>query len=260
MKSGNYEFLGLLCKLYLAALLVALPLYTGEGYWNLGDTKYMLFKNVSCLCLGLWLVVGICGTDMRSFRKWRKAVSMMDLAMAAYGIIVVLSALLSDYGQLAWKLRTAPRLVNLERTNIRYVTEEQVPEGLDFLSVDVSFISLGLVLPVVYRLLKPGSRMVCLVKPQFEAGREKVGKKGVVRDPDIHREVIGKVLDVARDLGFSPQGLTFSPVKGPEGNIEYLLLLQRENRDPAVAPEEVDRVVAESHACLDRDREKAGGH
>ena len=164
------------------------------------------------------------------------------------------------YGQLAWKLRTDPRVVNLERTNIRYVTEEQVPEGLDFLSVDVSFISLGLVLPVAYRLLKPGSRMVCLVKPQFEAGREKVGKKGVVRDPDIHREVIGKVLDVARDLGFSPQGLTFSPVKGPEGNIEYLLLLQRENRDPAVAPEEVDRVVAESHACLDRDREKAGGH
>ncbi len=103
MKSGKKEFLSLLCKLYMVALLVALPLYTGEGYWNLGDTKYMLFKNVSCLCLGLWLVVGICGTDMRSFRKWRKAVSMMDLAMAAYGIIVVLSALLSDYGQLAWK-------------------------------------------------------------------------------------------------------------------------------------------------------------
>ncbi len=131
------------------------------------------------------------------------------------------------YGQLAWKLRTDPRVVNLERTNIRYVTGEQIPEELDFLSIDVSFISLELVLPVAFRLLKPGSKMVCLVKPQFEAGREKVGKKGVVRDPAVHEDVIRKVLDTALSLGFSPQGLTFSPVKGPEGNIEYLLLLQR---------------------------------
>lgn len=160
------------------------------------------------------------------------------------------------YGQLAWKLRTDPRVVNLERTNIRYVTEEQIPEGLDFLSVDVSFISLGLVLPVAYRLLKPGSRMVCLVKPQFEAGRDKVGKKGVVRDPAVHREVIGRVLDIAEGLGFSPGGLTFSPVKGPEGNIEYLLLLQREGPAPAVTREDAARVVEESHDSLDRD----GGH
>ena len=160
------------------------------------------------------------------------------------------------YGQLAWKLRTDPRVVNLERTNIRYVTEEQIPERLDFLSIDVSFISLSLVLPVAFRLLKPGCRMVCLVKPQFEAGRDKVGKKGVVRDPAVHREVIGKVLDAALALGFSPQGLTFSPVKGPEGNIEYLLLLQREGPAPAVTREDAARVVEGSHDRLDRD----GGH
>ena len=155
------------------------------------------------------------------------------------------------YGQLAWKLRTDPRVVNLERTNIRYVTGEQIPEELDFLSIDVSFISLELVLPVAFRLLKPGSKMVCLVKPQFEAGREKVGKKGVVRDPAVHEDVIRKVLDTALSLGFSPQGLTFSPVKGPEGNIEYLLLLQREGPAPVVTGEDAGRVVAESHAQLD---------
>ena len=162
------------------------------------------------------------------------------------------------YGQLAWKLRTDPRVVNLERTNIRYVTGEQVPEELDFLSVDVSFISLELVLPVAFRLLKSGCRMVCLVKPQFEAGREKVGKKGVVRDPAVHKEVLRKVLDIALSLGFAPLGLTFSPVKGPEGNIEYLLLLQKEGTAPALPEEVVNQVVEGSHAQLDR--EKTGGH
>ncbi len=156
------------------------------------------------------------------------------------------------YGQLAWKLRTDPRVVNLERTNIRYVTEEQVPEELDFLSVDVSFISLGLVLPVVHRLLKPKCKAVCLVKPQFEAGREKVGKKGVVRDPAVHEEVIRKVLETAVSLGFAPLGLTYSPVKGPEGNIEYLLLLQKDGGASALAEEDPARVVRGSHAALDR--------
>lgn len=163
------------------------------------------------------------------------------------------------YGQLAWKLRTDPRVVNLERTNIRYVTREQVPEELDFVSVDVSFISLGLVLPVVHRLLKNNCKAVCLVKPQFEAGRENVGKKGVVRDPAVHRAVICKVLGLAEEQGFSALGLTFSPVKGPEGNIEYLLLLQKGGPGPAVDPDDAERVVEESHAALDRSTAAQGG-
>lgn len=141
------------------------------------------------------------------------------------------------YGQLAWSLRTDERVVNLERTNIRYITEEQVPQPVDFISVDVSFISLTLVLPVAHRLLKDGAQMVCLVKPQFEAGKDKVGKKGVVRDPQIHREVIRKVIDCAAELGFWVRGLDFSPIKGPEGNIEYLLFLQKPQQE-ALPPEE----------------------
>ena len=156
------------------------------------------------------------------------------------------------YGQLAWKLRTDPRVVNLERTNIRRVTREQIPEELDFISIDVSFISLGLVLPVARELLKTGCKAVCLVKPQFEAGRENVGKKGVVRDPAVHEMVIEKVLGIARDLGLAPLGLTYSPVKGPEGNIEYLLLLEKDGGEAKVGREETRRVVAESHAALDR--------
>lgn len=158
------------------------------------------------------------------------------------------------YGQLAWKLRCDPRVVNLERTNIRYVTGEQIPEELDFLSVDVSFISLKLVLPVVYRLLKDNCKAVCLVKPQFEAGREKVGKKGVVRDPAVHEEVICRVAEAARELGFAPLGLTWSPVKGPEGNIEYLLLLQKGGDGTAADPEDARQVVARSHAALDQEK------
>lgn len=141
------------------------------------------------------------------------------------------------YGQLAWSLRTDERVVNLERTNIRYITEEQVPQPVDFISVDVSFISLTLVLPVAHRLLKDGAQMVCLVKPQFEAGKDKVGKKGVMRDPQIHREVIRKVIDCAAELGFWVRGLDFSPIKGPEGNIEYLLFLQKPQQE-ALPPEE----------------------
>lgn len=159
------------------------------------------------------------------------------------------------YGQLAWSLRTDERVVNLERTNIRYITEEQVPQPVDFISVDVSFISLTLVLPVAYRLLKDGAQMVCLVKPQFEAGKDKVGKKGVVRDPQIHREVIRKVIDCAAELGFWVRGLDFSPIKGPEGNIEYLLFLQKPQQDAlppeeTVAEEQIAGVVDSAHQSL----------
>ncbi|MBR5411190.1 MAG: TlyA family RNA methyltransferase [Clostridia bacterium] len=153
------------------------------------------------------------------------------------------------YGQLAWKLRSDPRVVNLERTNVRYLTHEAVPEALDFISVDVAFISLKLVLPVAADFLKDGGVCVCLVKPQFEAGRDKVGKKGVVRDKSVHAEVLENAVAFARELGFAVTGLDYSPIKGPEGNIEYLMCLQK-GGESAFAPD--PRAVAEaSHAALD---------
>ena len=161
------------------------------------------------------------------------------------------------YGQLAWALRNDPRVVNLERTNARYLTKEQVPEPVDFMSVDVSFISLTLILPAARPLLSQGGRAVCLIKPQFEAGREKVGKKGVVRDKAVHREVIEKIRGFALENGFSVLGLTFSPVKGPEGNIEYLIYLEKAEEprlsEGAGSPQEV---VEASHKELDRTSEK----
>lgn len=131
--------------------------------------------------------------------------------------------------QLAWKLREDERVVFMEKTNIRYVTEGQISEKADFASVDVSFISLTKVLPVAVNLLKDDAHMVCLIKPQFEAGREKVGKKGVVRDFTVHREVMELITNFAVELNFLIKGLTFSPVKGPEGNIEYLIYMQKKN-------------------------------
>ena len=152
------------------------------------------------------------------------------------------------YGQLAWKLRCDARVVNLERTNIRHVTGEQVPEPLDFASVDVSFISLKLVLPVLKELLKAGGEAVCLIKPQFEAGRELVGKKGVVREESTHIMVVEKALNYARENGFTPIHLTFSPVKGPEGNIEYLMHLKK-GQYTAELPDPV-QIVRLSHQTL----------
>lgn len=128
----------------------------------------------------------------------------------------------TGYGKLDWKIRTDPRVIPLERTNARYLTHEQVPDTLDFASVDVSFISLRLILPALRGVLKDGGEVVCLVKPQFEAGKGNVGKKGVVRDPNVHLEVLEHFLEHAKEAGFSVKALTFSPIKGPEGNIEYL--------------------------------------
>lgn len=156
------------------------------------------------------------------------------------------------YGQLAWKLRTDPRVINLERTNFRYVTEEQIPEKLDFASVDVSFISLRLILPVLFGLLKPGAEAVCLIKPQFEAGKDAVGKKGVVRDKSVHINVLETVTAFMLECGFSLLGLTYSPVKGPEGNIEYLAYLRVDNEKNYLAEGTPASVVDESHAALDR--------
>ena len=156
------------------------------------------------------------------------------------------------YGQLAWQLRTDPRVVNLERTNARYLTREQIPEEIDFFSVDVSFISLKIILPAVRPLLKDGGKAVCLIKPQFEAGREKVGKKGVVRDKAVHEEVVQMICDFAVENGYSVQGLTFSPVKGPEGNIEYLVFLQKSDAPVNTAESTPHEIVEASHAALDK--------
>lgn len=154
------------------------------------------------------------------------------------------------YGQLAWSLRNDERVVNLERTNVRYLTREQVPEEIDFASIDVSFISLTLVLPVLYGFLKDGGKTVCLVKPQFEAGKGKVGKKGVVRDASVHREVCEKIYDFCLEHGLCVRGMTFSPIKGPEGNIEYLFYLTKTDPAESVSREEIESLVAQSHEAL----------
>jgi 23S rRNA (cytidine1920-2'-O)/16S rRNA (cytidine1409-2'-O)-methyltransferase len=156
------------------------------------------------------------------------------------------------YGQLAWKLRTDERVVNMERTNFRYVTHEQIPEEIDFASVDVSFISLKIILPVMRDLLKYSGHAVCLIKPQFEAGREKIGKKGVVRDPDVHREVIENICTFALESGFSVLSLDYSPVKGPEGNIEYLMYIEKCDETENLSKITADDLVKNSHQDLDK--------
>ena len=154
------------------------------------------------------------------------------------------------YGQLDWKIRSDPRVVVMEKTNIRYVTPEQLGEPLDLSVVDVSFISLKIVLPAIRALLKPTGQVLCLIKPQFEAGREKVGKKGVVREKSTHVEVLQGFVELADSLGFHILGLTYSPVKGPEGNIEFLGHLSV-NDVPGICPDVVD-VVEQAHAALDK--------
>lgn len=155
------------------------------------------------------------------------------------------------YGQLAWKLRTDERVVNLERTNFRYVTKEQVPDSIDFSSVDVSFISLKHILPVLNTLLCDSGQAVCLIKPQFEAGREKVGKKGVVRDLAVHLEVVQRIINLALENGFSVKGLQFSPIKGPEGNIEYLIYLNKASEPYVDEGVDAQLLVNQSHTVLD---------
>ena len=154
------------------------------------------------------------------------------------------------YGQLAWKLRSDPRVVNMERTNIRYVRPEDIGELLDFASIDVAFISLTKVLEPAKALLKDTGEIVALIKPQFEAGRGNVGKKGVVRDPEVHCSVIRAVITYSREIGFFPVGLTFSPIKGPEGNIEYLVHLVQSGESSALTEEKIDEIVDEAHKEL----------
>lgn len=151
------------------------------------------------------------------------------------------------YGQLAWKLRNDERVVNMERTNIRFVTEENIGQPLDFVSIDVAFISLKLVLPVAYKLMREGAEMVALIKPQFEAGRDKVGKKGVVRDIEVHKEVVKTITDFSQDCGFEVCGIDFSPIRGPEGNIEYLMYAKKSASDKKDFSEEIEKMVETSH-------------
>ncbi len=156
------------------------------------------------------------------------------------------------HGQLDWKLRNDPRVICMEKTNIRYVTPGDIPETLDFASIDVSFISLTKVLGPVKALLKEDGQVVCLIKPQFEAGRKEVGKKGVVRDKAVHLEVICMVAAYARQIGFQISGLDFSPVRGPEGNIEYLLYLKNGSGEGQTGADLPDAaaVVEASHQAL----------
>ena len=152
------------------------------------------------------------------------------------------------YGQLDWKLRSDARVVCLERTNARYLSTEQIPEALDFASIDVSFISLKLIFPALYALLREGGEVACLIKPQFEAGREKVGKKGVVRDPAVHLEVLESFLRHAKENNFTVLGITYSPIRGPEGNIEYLGYLKKGGEADCVP--DLRALVDASHSAL----------
>ena len=160
------------------------------------------------------------------------------------------------YGQLAWKLRSDPRVVNMERTNARALDETSLPELVDAVSIDVAFISLEKILPAVKKILKPKGFVIALIKPQFEAGKEHIGKKGVVKDPEVHKEVINRIIRFAKAEGWSIGGLDFSPVKGPEGNIEYLLYLTAASEETSVkevdAPVTAEKVVAASHEALDK--------
>ena len=156
------------------------------------------------------------------------------------------------YGQLAWSLRQNDKVINLERTNIRYITKEQIPDIIDFVSIDVSFISLGLVIPVLPQFLADDAMMVCLVKPQFEAGREKVGKHGVVSDPATHMEVLERAVSFAKKSGFGIVGIEFSPIKGPQGNIEYLMVLTKGNPSADISSDRIKKLVESSHDELDK--------
>lgn len=156
------------------------------------------------------------------------------------------------YGQFAWKLRQDPRVVCMEKTNIRYVTPADIDDVLDFASVDVSFISLTKVLISARELLRDGGEMVCLIKPQFEAGREKVGKKGVVRDKAVHEEVVERIIEFASQNGFFVKNLEYSPIKGPEGNIEYLVYIRKDETGGVDAAVDIKAVVDAAHGELDK--------
>ncbi len=210
------------------------------------DLKYVsrgglkLEKAVECFALDL---KGKTAADIGASTGGFTDCALQNGAARVYAIDV-------GYGQLAWKLRSDERVINMERTNVRYLEADSLPEKVDIATIDVAFISLDKVLPAVKKILADDGIVIALIKPQFEAGKENVGKKGVVRDPAVHLNVINNVIGTARELDFKIAGLDYSPVKGPEGNIEYLLYLKNaENaEDIEVKPEEI---VKNSHLKLD---------
>ena len=197
---------------------------------------------------------------MKSFELSLEGFKCMDIGASTGGFTdcmlqngaVKVYATDVGYGQLAWKLRTDERVVNLERTNFRHVTREQIPDEIDFASVDVSFISLKIILPVMKTLLKENGRAVCLIKPQFEAGRENVGKKGVVRDKSVHCDVVKTITEFAVQTGFNVLNVDFSPIKGPEGNIEYLMYIEKSDDAKMVWDTDAQELVDRSHNTLDK--------
>ena len=200
-------------------------------------------------------VVEVRGHDIGYVRRGglKLEIAMQVFPMHPDGKVCMdIGASTGGYGQLAWSLRTDSRVVNMERTNIRNVTPDMLAEPIEFFSVDVSFISLKHIFPVADAVCTPGACGVCLVKPQFEAGREKVGKKGVVREPATHREVLRAAIGYAEASHFSALGLDFSPIKGPEGNIEFLLFVRHGDFGPGLPEDAVDRVVEAAHAALDK--------
>lgn len=211
-----------------------------------GDLKYVsrgglkLEKAVSCFSLDL---TGKIAADIGASTGGFTDCALQNGAARVYTIDV-------GYGQLAWKLRSDERVVNMERTNVRYLEADSLPEKVDVVTIDVAFISLDKVLPAVKKIIADDGIVIALIKPQFEAGKENVGKKGVVRDPQVHLTVINNVIATARELGFKIAGLDYSPVKGPEGNIEYLLYLKNaaDAEEIAVDP---DETVKKSHLTLD---------
>ena len=209
--------------------------YVSRGGWKLEKSLRVFPIDVKdAVCID-------CGASTGGFTD----VLLQSGAAKVYAVDV-------GYGQLAWKLRTDERVVNLERTNFRYVTREQVPDELDFASVDVSFISLYHIFPTLRTLLKEGGRAVCLIKPQFEAGRENVGKKGVVRDKSVHIAVIEKIIGLIAENNFSLLGLDFSPIKGPEGNIEYLCFIEKDEKSENRCETNASQVVELSYKALER--------
>lgn len=211
-----------------------------------GDLKYVsrgglkLEKAVRCFNLDL---TGKIAADIGASTGGFTDCALQNGAARVYAIDV-------GYGQLAWKLRSDERVVNMERTNVRYLEADSLPEKVDVATIDVAFISLDKVLPAVKKIIADDGIVIALIKPQFEAGKENVGKKGVVRDPQVHLTVINNVIATAKELGFKISGLDYSPVKGPEGNIEYLLYLKNaaDAEEIAVDP---DETVKKSHLTLD---------
>lgn len=219
--------------------------YRGEKLKYVSRGGLKLEKAVSCFGLSL---DGLICMDIGASTGGFTDCMLQNGAVKVYAIDV-------GYGQLAWSLRNDERVVCMEKTNFRYLTREDIGESPDFASVDVSFISLSKILPAAGEILSDDGEMVCLIKPQFEAGREKVGKKGVVRDPGVHREVIEACVGYAAENGFTLLGLDHSPIKGPEGNIEYLMYIKKntsgagEGKSPVI---DIGDIVKAAHEELDR--------